>query len=174
MDIKIRQATEKDFDGVLRINRNAYKEVSSDPNFGDWAFLKRPSKSNMLKWFRKLLADTGKGNAISLLAEVDGKVVGHCFVRRIEPESELSHVGELSIIVDGAYRHKGIGGKLLDSIINRSRNGFEMLRLGVFADNKVAKRLYKSRGFRYFGTEPGFAKRGTRYFDNEYYYLYLR
>ncbi len=48
-----------------------------------------------------------------------------------------------------------------------------MLRLGVLATNGIAKRLYRSRGFKRFGIEPRAIKRGTRYIDNEYYCLNL-
>lgn len=163
----------KDFDGVRRLGRNFYKEAASDPDFGDWAFLKRSSRRSAHMWFMKLLADVRKGDAVSLMAEVDGQIVGHCFVRRVEPGSELSHTGELTLLVDIGYRHRGIGGKLLDSMIRQSKGKFEMLRLGVLATNSIAKRLYRSRGFKRFGIEPRAIKRGTRYIDNEYYCLNL-
>ena len=92
---------------------------------------------------------------------------------RVEPGSELSHTGELTILVDCNYRRRGIGGKLLDSAISQSKGKFEMLQLTVLAPNKIAKKLYKSRGFRRFGTEPKAVKRGTKYIDLEYYYLRL-
>jgi GNAT superfamily N-acetyltransferase len=174
MDIKIRKATKEDFRGVLRLNRNMYKEIATNPDFGDWVFLKRPSKGNMFKWFTALLADARKGNAIYLVADVDGQIAGHCFVRMETPGSELSHVGVLSMLVDGAYRGRGIGRRLVDSVIRQSKGMFEILHLRMFSTNNIAKRLYKSRGFRRFGTAPRFIKRGSKYFDREYYYLSLR
>jgi ribosomal protein S18 acetylase RimI-like enzyme len=173
MDVKIRRAIMKDFDGMWILSRNFYKEAASNPDLGDYVFFKRPSRSTKLKWFTKLLVDVRKGDAISLTAEVDGHIAGRCFVTRVEPGSELSHVGELAMLVDGAYRGRGIGGRLLDSMIRQSKGKFEMLRLTVFTTNKIAKKLYKSRGFRYFGTEPRAVKRGARYIDLEYYYLNL-
>jgi L-amino acid N-acyltransferase YncA len=173
MSIKIRKATIKDFEAVRRLGRNFYKEAASNPDFGDYVFFKRPPRSSTLKWFTKLLSDVRKGNAISLMADADGQIAGHCFVRRVVPGSELSHVGELTILVDSGYRGKGIGGRLLDSIIKQSKGKFEMLRVGVFATNKIAKNLYKSRGFKRFGIEPRAVKRGKRYIDMEYYCLKL-
>jgi ribosomal protein S18 acetylase RimI-like enzyme len=173
MDIKIREVTRRDFDGLLRLNRNMYKEAASNLNFGDWVRLKRPSRGNVLKWFVRLLADVQKGNAVSLMAYADGKIAGYCFVRRVEPGTELSHVGELTILVDAAYRGSGIGGKLLDSVIKQSKRKFEMLRLTVFATNEIAKKLYLGRGFRCFGTEPRAVKRGKKYINMEHYYRNL-
>jgi ribosomal protein S18 acetylase RimI-like enzyme len=172
-DVMIRKSTIKDFEGRRRLSIDFFKDATSDPNFGDCAFLKRPSRSSTRKWFKTLLSDVRKGNAISLMAEADGKIVGHCYARRVEPGSELSHVGELGMFVTSGYRGRGIGGKLLDSVIKQSKGKFEMLRLGVLATNKVAKHLYKSRGFRRFGTEPRAVKRGARYINMEHYYLHL-
>ena len=174
MDIRIRKATKRDFGSVLRLNRTAYKEAASNPDFGDWLLLKKPSRVNMLKWFTKLLVDVRKGNAIYFVADFDGQIAGHCFVRRLEPGSELSHVGELAILVDNNYRRKGIGTKLMDYAIRQSKGKFERLRLSVFATNKIAKKLYKSWGFKRFGTEPRAVKRGMRYIDLEHYCLDLR
>ncbi len=173
MRISIRKVARNDFDGVLSLNRSMYKEVSSNRDFGDWAFLKRPSRSNMLKWFKTLLAEAKKGNAIYLVANVDGQIAGHCFVRSEPPNSELAHVGVLSMLVRSDYRGKGIGGKLLDSAIKQSRGKFKILHLRVMATNEIAKKLYINRGFKCFGTAPRFYKRDTKYVDREYYYLNL-
>lgn len=174
MSIKIRKVTRSDFDGVLKLNRNFYKEAASDPDFGDYVHFKRPSRGTVLKKFTKRLKDALKGDAIYLIAEADSQIAGHCFVTRVVPGSELSHVGEVSMLVDSKYRSRGIGGKLLDSAIKQSKGKFEILYLTVFASNKIAKNLYKSRGFKRFGIGPRAVKRGTKYIDLEYYYLKLR
>ncbi len=173
MTIKIRPGKAKDFNGALILNRNMYDEARYDPDFGDSLFLKMPSKDRMMKWFGGLLNEAKRNNAIYLVAEVDGHIAGQCFVRRETPGSELSHVGVFSILVGKKYRRMGIGGKLLDSAIKASKNKFEILHLRVFASNKVAKKLYNSRGFKSFGVAPGFIKRGRRYIDREYMYLNL-
>ena len=173
MALKIRAATKRDFNSVLGISRSMYLEVLLNPNFGDYVFLKRPSYQRMLKWFNTLLSDVRKGNALYYVAELDGKVVGYCFVRREVPGSELSHVGVFSILVGKDYRNRGIGKRLLDQAIKGSRGRFEILHLRVFKPNKIAKALYKSRGFKSFGIAPRFIKRKNRYFDREYMYLPL-
>ena len=144
MALKIRAAAKRDFNSVLDISRSMYLEVAFNPAFGDYVFLKRPSHQRMLKWFNTLLQDVRKGNALYYVAELDGKVVGHCFVRREVPGSELSHVGVFSILVGKDYRNRGIGKRLLDQAIKGSRGRFEILHLRVFKPNKIAKALYKS------------------------------
>lgn len=159
MPINIRKAAKNDAGGVVRLGIRAYAEAHSDSNYGDWIFLKTPSKSNMLKWFTNLLSDAKYGNAVYLIAEVDGDVAGHCFVRREMPGSELSHVGVLSLLVDKKYRRMGIGSRLLDSTIKASKGKFETIYSTFFASNDVSKRLCRSRGYKTFGVAPGFVKR---------------
>lgn len=171
--LKIRAADKRDFNSVLGISRSMYSEVALNPTFGDYVFLKRPSRQRMLKWFNTLLQDVRKDNALYYVAELDGKVVGYCFVRREVPGSELSHVGVFSILVGKDYRNMGVGKKLLDYVIKESRGRFEILHLRVFKQNKIAKALYKSRGFRSFGVAPKFIKRKNSYIDREYMYLLL-
>ncbi len=173
MDAKIRSGRKNDFDGMLTLNRNMYTESRSDPDFGDSLYFKQPSERELRGRFNKLFEEIKKGDAIYLIAEVDGSIAGQCFIRRDTPGSESSHVGILSILIDKKYRNLGVGTKLLDSAIKTSKGAFEILHLRVFASNKIAKRLYGSRGFRPFGMAPGFIKRGSKYIDREYMYLRL-
>jgi ribosomal protein S18 acetylase RimI-like enzyme len=174
MSIKIREGRTEDFQGALMLNRNMYREARSTPDFGDFLFFNLPSKARMRKWFSGLIKDVKKNDAIYLVADADGSIAGQCFVRRDTPGSELSHVGVFSILVDKKYRNKGIGSRLLDSAIKASKGQFEILHLRVFSSNSIAKKLYKSRGFRTFGVGPRFIKRGKRYFNREYMYLRLK
>ena len=173
MHTRIRRAGKEDFADVLKLNRDIYKEVRTDPEFGDSVFLKRPSGARMARWFNELLSDANSGNAVYLVAELDGKVVGHCFVRRERPGSELSHVGVLSMLVGKDYRGIGVGSRLLREMLIRSSGRFETVYLRVFSSNARAKWLYKKMGFRSFGIGPKFVKRDRKYFDMEYMYRRL-
>jgi ribosomal protein S18 acetylase RimI-like enzyme len=173
MGLKIRRGTIKDFPGALAIGRGMYREGLSDPNFGDYRFFKPTPRAKRKKWFATLIKDVKKKDAVYFVADLDGRVVGHCFVRRETPGSELSHVGVLGINVDKDHRNMRIGSKLLDAAIGASKGMFEILHLHVFSTNYIAKNLYKSRGFKSFGVGPRFIKRGNRYIDREYMYLDL-
>lgn len=173
MDLKIRRCRSNDFYGVIKLNRRVYREARNDPDFGDFLFVKMPSKERMRVWFKGLLNEVRKNDAVYLVAEYNGNIVGQCFVRRDTPGSELSHVGILSILVDKEYRNRGFGKELLRSAIKASRNKFEILHLRVFESNKIAKKLYANFGFRSFGIAPGFIKRNNRHINREYMYLKL-
>lgn len=60
-------------------------------------------------------------------------------------------VPELTIAVRATHRRQGVGGQLLDALIERARrDGYSALSLSVEPDNP-ALRLYESRGFRRVG-----------------------
>lgn len=66
------------------------------------------------------------------------------FERKAEPK-ELVMDG---IVVDADYRSQGIGGLLLDTILEYAKaNDFETVRLDVIDSNPRAKKLYEKKGF---------------------------
>ena len=68
------------------------------------------------------------------------------------------------VFVDPALRGQGAGAKLLDAVIEKARTtGLLQLHLGVGDFNTGAQRLYESRGFSRYGTQP----RGV-YAESEY------
>ena len=174
MEAIIRRAKNPDFKEVLGLNRRMYAEARKDPKFGDYLFFKQPSKQKMQRWFNTLLKDVRSNNAIYYVAELNGHIVGQCFIRRDTPGSELSHVGIFSILVDKNYRNMGIGSSLIESAIKTARDNYEILHLRVFSSNSRAKRLYRRYGFRTFGIAPKFVKRNRVYLDRDYMYLNLR
>lgn len=65
-----------------------------------------------------------------------------------EREAEDSELVMDGIVVDPAYRNKGLGSLLLERIINHAQeNGFHSVRLDVIDNNPRAKKLYEKKGF---------------------------
>lgn len=63
-------------------------------------------------------------------------------------KKEKRHVVRLGIILHRRYQGKGLGGKLLDSMVaDATKRGIEKIWLATYADNPRALRLYLSRGF---------------------------
>jgi ribosomal protein S18 acetylase RimI-like enzyme len=106
-----------------------------------------------------------RGDAIAVVAEVEGRVVGICDIHRLRPNSELSHNGVLGIAVKKEYRNRGIGKDLIKMVLELSRRKFEMIRLEVFTVNSAAISLYRKLGFKEYGVSPSAVKRGDRYYD---------
>jgi ribosomal protein S18 acetylase RimI-like enzyme len=73
------------------------------------------------------------------------------------------------------FRHRGVGGALLDTAISHARQ-LGMIRqilLDVTANNLAARSLYMSRGFDRIGWERDALYVDGEYFDEEHLALYF-
>jgi ribosomal protein S18 acetylase RimI-like enzyme len=96
--------------------------------------------------------------AVILVAEVGGVVVGMATVRMLPPTSEASMVtparaASVDVALLGAYRGRGIGERLMRSAEAAARiGGADRVVLDVAAANERALRFYQDRlGYRMFG-----------------------
>ena len=108
MNSIIRKATEEDAHAIVM----AEKEIAETPGY----FCSQPSElseQNVIKTI-KSLAESEKG--IYLVAELDGKIVGHAFLETLHLKS-ICHVAELSIGVHHGWQEKGIGTALMEELI---------------------------------------------------------
>jgi len=88
----------------------------------------------------------------ALVAEVDGRVVGACWVRTTD---EYGHIDDetpsFSISLYAQYRGQGIGGALMRQMLDELREaGYARASLSVQKENP-ALRLYERLGFRIIG-----------------------
>jgi len=81
-------------------------------------------------------------DAVTLLAEVDGQLVGNLGV-------EIRRgVGHLGMLVDERWRGRGVGSTLMESCINWAKeHGAHKVSLEVWPHNTAAIDLYKKFGF---------------------------
>ena len=173
--IKIRDVKPSDSRFVSALVTSDRKYAEKDPNFGDYLFTKKLAKPQLSERSKNRYKDYSSGNAVYKVAEHDGKVVGYCFVRKKDiPNSELSHVGVLSLRVGKEFRGKGVGTLLMRETLKKCKGRFEIIELNFLAINNVARKLYKKFGFKKWGTGPNFVKRGRKYIDMEYMYLRLK
>jgi len=103
--------------------------------------------------------------AIWLAQSSDGAI--GCVALRPLPDG----VGEVKrMYVDRAWRGKGVGRALLETLIARARTlGYHHLRLGTLGDMNAARSLYQSLGF-----APIERYRPDEMVDTEFYELELR
>ena len=96
------------------------------------------------------------GDGVGVVAERAGQLLGYCIARASGPH-RLRHDIHLELVVGQTARRQGVGGALLDALIDRARSGegFRRLSLSVFADNAGALALYRSRGFLEEGRRKG-------------------
>lgn len=93
-------------------------------------------------------------NNVVLIAEIGGKVIGHCTIEHNNWECS-EQVGELGILLNKQYRHARPSiGKILVKIAIREAKlkGFKKITLSVFHTNTNAIKMYKKIGFTIVGT----------------------
>ena len=88
------------------------------------------------------------------VAEVDGKIVGHCVVGRSRDADAGETTGELyGIYVDPQYMNQGIGYTLLKTgLAYLVEQGFVSATLWVLGPNQSARRFYERNGWAADGT----------------------
>ncbi len=151
-----------------------YDEVErEDPELGLIFYFSKPSYESEVGWFANLFRDILSGNAIALVAEEDGAVVGICDIHRDRPGSEVSHKGILGMAIKKGYRGKGIGYALISKALEKARGEFDIILLSAFTTNQRALNLYRKSGFVEYGRLPASVKRKGRYFDEILMYYRL-
>lgn len=107
------------------------------------------------KFVQSCLEKISKKKGVSLVAFCNEKLAG---ISSIDTKDKvLSHVGRLGISVSKELRGEGVGKMLIENVINEAKKsipGLRIINLEVFANNPMAKELYKKVGFKEWGTLP--------------------
>ncbi len=87
-------------------------------------------------------------DALLLVAEMNSQIVGMLFFMP-NSKKKNAHTGEFGVNVHPEFQGKGIGKKLIETLISwaRENSRIEKVYLNVFATNRAAIHLYKSLGF---------------------------
>jgi L-amino acid N-acyltransferase YncA len=97
---------------------------------------------------------------------VEKTVVGWTSASTYRPRSCYSGIGEFSVYVRTAYRGRGIGEKLLLSLIDEARKlGYWKLLSRIFTFNVVSRELCKKCGFREAGIYEKHGKLDGKWLD---------
>ena len=85
----------------------------------------------------------------TLVAEVEGRVVGYALIGTPTPLPASAHVQMIrGLAVDPAHQGQGVGRTLIDAAIaEATARGAVKLSLRVLSTNEGARRLYASAGF---------------------------
>jgi len=99
-----------------------------------------------------------RDDLVGLVGEVNGVVVGQATVAGFSP-ALLKHVGVLGMGVHPEHQRRGVGGAILDALVDAARaKRIVRLELYVRADNDRARRLYESRSFVHEATRRRFVR----------------
>jgi len=86
----------------------------------------------------------------------------------------MSHRAELGITVLMSEWGKGLGSRLMETVIDfAEKSGIEIIELAVRSDNERAIRLYKKHGFESVGVYKSYFKIDEKYADFKLMNLYL-
>lgn len=85
---------------------------------------------------------------IPLLAEVGGKIIADGTLHRSRAGAR-KHIGEMRVVVDPAYRNKGVGRSLLHKLVELAKDkGVEKIMFELVADTEeAARRTATIQGF---------------------------
>ncbi|MEM8927618.1 MAG: N-acetyltransferase family protein [Bacteroidota bacterium] len=87
-----------------------------------------------------------------LIAEDKGILLGWTALSPVSSRCVYGGVAEVSVYVSREARGKGIGGKLMEKLIEASENeGYWTLQSGIFPENDASIRLHEKVGFRFLG-----------------------
>ena len=155
MDIVIRHVEPDDYEALHRI-------FSGPKVIRGTLQLPFPSAE---RW-RKRLADPPEG-LYSLVASVDGEVVGTLGVHTFPDRPRRRHVGQIGMAVRDDWHGKGVGTALMEAAIDLADNWLNLARLEltVFVDNAPAIALYRKLGFTTEGTLTDYVFRDGEYVD---------
>jgi len=137
-NIKLRQFEEKDQEAIYNLHIKALKQSES--------FIDNPKVREQLDQDLKRIREEYINNhGEFFVAMIDNKVVGMGALRKInKTTAELKRMR-----VEPAFQSKGIGGLILDKLIERAKElDYKKLRLDTTVKQIVAQRLYESRGFK--------------------------
>lgn len=107
-------------------------------------------------------------------AYVEGRIVGMIGFKQ-ESGPKNAHKGFIwGFYVEPDMRQRGVGTRLIASLIAAARDTVEQLTLTVVHQNEAAIALYKRLGFTVYGVEPRALKAAAGYSDEALMVLFLR
>ena len=116
--------------------------------------------------WRERLSEPPEG-LYSLVACVEGEVVGSLSLHTSSTRWRMRHVGSIGMAVRDDWQGKGVGTALMEAALDIADNWLNLTRieLRVYVDNSAAVALYKNCGFEIEGTHRRLAFRNGEYVD---------
>lgn len=103
---------------------------------------------------------------VTVLKSNVNEIVGWASASTYRPRNCYSGIGEFSIYVKDGYRERGIGEKLLLSLIDEARKrGYWKLVSRIFTFNTASRELCKKCGFREVGIYEKHGKLDGKWLD---------
>ncbi len=154
----------EDLDAAVKFINELVSEREEDPDLGIITD-KKQSRDSEAEWLAERLVEVEGGNAVHVVAEVNGELVANAHVSRGKSSDEYHH-GILGISVSKKYRNLGIGLEVMKTLVDECRKkDFKTIELEVFANNETAIHVYERAGFKQVGKIPKKICRNGRFID---------
>lgn len=155
MNIEIRHSEPEDYEALC--------EIHTQPKVV-WGTLQIPFTPR--EAWKKRVENRPDGFR-SLVASVDGRIVGCMALWNTSKSPRRRHVAELGMSVHDEWQGKGVGTALMRAAVELADRWLDLARLEltVFTDNESAIRLYRNFGFEIEGTHRMYAFRDGCYAD---------
>ena len=115
---------------------------------------------------RQWLVEHATDPYVTLVAELDGRVVGYAAYGQFRPKAGWSLTAEHSIYLTSAVKGRGIGTQLLTALLGAAADRGIHVMVGVLsADNEVSLRLHQRLGFVETARMPQVGKKFGRWLD---------
>lgn len=152
----IRRATEADLDAITAIYNDAVLHTTAS-----WD--EEPvTRENRRAW----LVGHNTGPYVTLVAEIDGEVVGFAAYGRFRDKVGYDLTVEHSVYLSPAARGRGLGTALLRELVDAAaERGMHVMVGGLSADNEVSLRLHRGLGFVETARMPQVGKKFGRWLD---------
>ena len=156
----------EDLDGLLLFINCLVREKLGDSRSSLYTgFDRKVTRDEEAGWLAETLVEIEKGQVISAIAEIDGKIIANGEVTRGKYKDRHHH-GHLGLTLVRDYRGLGIGRRIMETLVRESRGrGMRTLDAEFLADNVAARRTYEREGFKQAGIIPKKVFRGGKYFD---------
>jgi RimJ/RimL family protein N-acetyltransferase len=167
--VTVRNPGMQDAQRIIEIMRAVVAEGAytlTEPDEFDWTVMSKRQDIN------ENLRNPGH---LALVAEVHGEVIG--FLEFLNGRRRRTqHSGSLSIFIQDGFREMGIGGILIDTLLEWARAAplIEKVTLAVFATNTRAIAAYEKAGFLVEGRCPRDMKINGQYVDSVLMYQFVK
>jgi putative acetyltransferase len=126
----------------------AERAIAATPGF----LVSHPDELTDERYAEKIAFLDRAGNGCYLVAQVDGRIIGHGMLDPL-PLAALRHVVRLTLVAHPGWQGRGVGRALLTSLIAWAKASpvVEKIELQVRSSNTAAQSLYRTLGFTEIG-----------------------
>lgn len=160
IDLIIRQAEPNDARAILGLTRQIGKETNFLTFGSEGIDLTVQQEMDLIDRFMRA------PKSLMLVVEVDDQIIGLANIAAFSIEKQ-GHVAELGVSLIQEYWNYGIGGMLVEALIDFAREvGLKVITLEVVVDNVRAVKLYEKYNFEIRGTLQKRLKYQHNYYDS--------